>query len=208
VTGRRELDLYQAAYLAGGRDRVVDAALVVLVSAGQVRICAPGELATVELTRRHPVEAAVLDAIGPAGHRSVVTIRWRLSTDPRLNDLVRGLQDDGLITRPRRRTDPRPDRVPRLATMAGICALEDVQHTHPLGDAWRVALDGLDALPDQELRSRIFEQPTSKITLETGARAPHQLDHAEGLHAARRAQAEVQGKLGRSLYTAVDRPAQ
>jgi hypothetical protein len=201
-----KLDLYQAAYLAGGRDRVVDTALVVLVSAGRVRVTAPGELATVDLTRRHPVEAAVLDAIGPAGFRSVETIRWRLSTDQRLDDLVHGLQDDGLINRSRHRTT-HPDRLPKLATRVGILVLEDLRHTHPPDDAWRVALDGLDALPDQQLRSSIFEQPPSRVTLETGARAPHQLDHAEGLHAAIRAQAEVQGKLGRSTgYSAVERP--
>ena len=98
MTTTPQLDLYQAAYLAGGPDRVVDTALVVLVSRGQVRVSAPGELATVDLTRRHPVEAAVLDAIGPAGFRSVETIRWRLSTDQRIEGLPRGLRDEGLLT--------------------------------------------------------------------------------------------------------------
>ena len=58
--------------------RVVDTALVALVESGRVRVHAPGELAAVDPDRRHPVEAAVLDAVGTLGHRSVDTIRWRL----------------------------------------------------------------------------------------------------------------------------------
>ena len=124
-------DLYQAAYLAGGRDRVVDTALVVLVSAERVPLTAPGELATVDLTRRHPVEAAVLDAIGPAGHRSVETLRWRLAADQRLDDLVGGLRDDGLVTGSRFRSVSHPERRPGLATRSGILALEDLRRTAP-----------------------------------------------------------------------------
>ena len=202
MTTTPQLDLYQAAYLAGGPDRVVDTALVVLVSRGQVRVSAPGELATVDLTRRHPVEAAVLDAIGPAGFRSVETIRWRLSTDQRIEGLPRGLRDEGLLTSSRLHLTPHRDRLPRLATKAGVLALEELRHSQPPDDAWRVALDGLDALPDQQLRSSIFEQPPSRITLDTGVPAPHALDHAEGLEAARRASAEAKATAGRHVgYT-------
>ena len=197
MTTTPQLDLYQAAYLAGGPDRVVDTALVVLVSRGQVRVCAPGELATVDLTRRHPVEAAVLDAIGPTGFRSVETIRWRLSTDRCFEDLPRGLRDEGLLTSSRLHMTPHQDRLPRLATKAGVLALEELRHSAPADDAWRVALDGLDALPNQQLRSSIFEQPPSRITLDTGVRAPHALDHAEGLQAARRASVEARAAAGR-----------
>src|SRR5918997_478829 len=79
AAGAHDLDLYDAAFLAGGPARVVDTALVALVRAGKLRIHSPGQLATADLTRRHPVEAAVLDAVGPTGHRSVDTIRWRLA---------------------------------------------------------------------------------------------------------------------------------
>ena len=58
-----DLDLYDLAWLAGGPDRVVDTALVALLRSGRIRAHAPGVLATVALARRHPVEAAVLDAV-------------------------------------------------------------------------------------------------------------------------------------------------
>ena len=60
-----------------------------------------------------------------------------------------------------------------------------------------VALHGREHAADQALCRSIFEQPPSRITLETGVRAPHALDHAEGLHAARRARAEAQATAGR-----------
>ena len=76
---------------------MVDTALVALVRTGRVRVHPPGQLATVDLARRHPVEAAVLDAVGPIGHRSVDTIRWRLADDDRLLDVGRRLQREGLL---------------------------------------------------------------------------------------------------------------
>ena len=58
------LDLYEAAFLAGGVDRVVDTAVVALLESGRVRAQRSGELTVVNPTRRSEVEAAVLDAIG------------------------------------------------------------------------------------------------------------------------------------------------
>ncbi len=67
-----DLDVYEVAFLAGGAVRAVEAAVVALVESGRLRVRSPGELAVVSLVRRHPVEAAVLDAFGPA-----LTARWR-----------------------------------------------------------------------------------------------------------------------------------
>ena len=77
----------------------MDTALVRLVESGRVRVRAPGELAAVDPTRRHPAEAAVLDAVGTHGHRSVDTIRWRLRDDERLHDVGRRLSTSGLMRR-------------------------------------------------------------------------------------------------------------
>jgi hypothetical protein len=156
-----QLDLYDVAYLAGGPDRVVDTAVVALVRSGRVRVHTPGQLATADLSRRHPVEAAVLDVVGPKGHRSVDTIRWRSCTDERLLDVGRGLQRAGLLGRfgavlPLKR-GPRQKLAP---TRAGRRVLEEYAD-RSLGDveATRVALGGRSAMGDAKLRAAIFEPP-------------------------------------------------
>jgi hypothetical protein len=159
-----ELDVYDIAFLAGGPARVVDAALVALVEAGRVRVHSPGELAVAELARRHPVEAAVLDAVGPQGHRSVETIRWRLTDDERLLDLGRRLSADGLLRG--RRVRRRGDVSPWTTTHAGQRMLRRMTSTPPPDtvaggtSALRVALHGREALPDSALRAAIFERPS------------------------------------------------
>ena len=156
-----DLDLYDIAYLAGGPERVVDTAVVALVRSGRIRVHSPGQLATGDLTRRHPVEAAVLDVVGPNGHRSVDTIRWRVLEDDRLLDVGRHLHRAGLLWRigavvPRRRGARR-----RLApTRAGRRVLQEYSE-RSLGDAeaTRVALGGRSAMGDAKLRAAIFEPP-------------------------------------------------
>src|SRR3712207_7115736 len=138
-----DLDVYEAAHLAGGPARVVDTAVVALVRSGRVRVHSSGELATAELVRRHPVEAAVLDAIGPAGHRSVDTIRWRLAGDERIGDVDRRLRQRGLL-RPR---GPlaflRREAAPVSPTRSGRRLLARLRDEHgAIDDAWRVALGG------------------------------------------------------------------
>ncbi|MCW2633948.1 MAG: hypothetical protein JWQ99_315 [Blastococcus sp.] len=88
----RELDIYDIAFLAGGPARVVDTAVVALLRTRRLRLQSPGHLVTADLSRRHPVEAAVLDAVGPTGHRSVDTIRRRVLDDERLLEVERRLQ--------------------------------------------------------------------------------------------------------------------
>src|SRR3982750_2405269 len=77
-------DLYDIAYLAGGHLRVADTAVLVLVESGRIRVCGEGRLEVIELRRRHPVEAAVLDALGGRGWCDVASVGWRLEADPRL----------------------------------------------------------------------------------------------------------------------------
>ena len=154
-----DLDIYDVAFVAGGRERVVDTAVVVLVRSGRVRVHAPGQLATVDPTRRNPVEAAVLDAMGVTGHRSIDTIRWRLSGDDRLDDLARTLHKAGLVGRtaavgtflhgPHRALAP---------TRAGRRLLEAAARTPaPDPEVVRVALGGRAAMADARLRAAIFE---------------------------------------------------
>jgi hypothetical protein len=159
-----DLDLYDVAFLAGGLHRVVDTAIVALVESGRVRVHAPGEVAVVDPARRHPVEAAVVDAVGTRGHRSTDTVRWRLADDARLSDLGRSLADAGLLKRRAglvRRFKP----AEWTTTPPGREALRRLTERPPAtpgldgGSAIRVALLGRDAMPDAALRASIFEHP-------------------------------------------------
>jgi hypothetical protein len=170
-----QLDVYDIAYLAAGPDRVVDTALVALVETGRVRVQPPGQLTVAELARRHPVEAAVLDAVGTRGHRSVDVVRWRLADDDRVFAIGRRLVSAGLLSRwarGRRRTGRLP-----VPTAAGRRMLQDLAADPPAdpasdgGTSVLVALHGRDRLSDELRRSLIFES----------ARVPTAKERAEGI---------------------------
>jgi hypothetical protein len=170
----RIVDAYEVAYLAGGADRVIDTAIVALVLADRVRVRSAGELAAVDVTRRHPVEAAVLDAVGPSGHRSVDTIHWRLADDPRLLDFGRQLQSNGLVTRLGVRGAMRRGQanVVRLTAEGRRTLSQAREQGSVTDDVWRVAFDGRAAMQDAGLRGVIFEPPRrERVENERDARA-------------------------------------
>lgn len=164
--------LYELAHLAGGPARVVDTALVALVESGRVRVHAPGELAVVEPARSHPVEAAVMDAVGTHGHRSVDTVRWRLDGDERLLELARSLAAAGLARRRLRLGRASP--ASWSPTAAGREALQQAREHPPTdrrldgGSALAVALDGRQAMADRRLCSEIFERPLPPLPRTSG----------------------------------------
>ena len=176
------LDLYDIAYLAGGPDRVVDTALVALVEAGRIRVHSPGQLATTDLVRRHPVEAAVLDAVGPTGHRSVDTIRWRLHDDERLLQVGHRLQRAGLVGRTgavvvllhghRRALAP---------THAGRRVLGELRSRAAVSgqtELVRVALEGPQQLGNR-LRTEIFERPMTTLPPPRPGHRSRGVDHSD-----------------------------
>jgi uncharacterized protein (TIGR04222 family) len=162
--GVPDADVYDIAFVAGGVARLVDTVLVALVESGRIRVPSPGQLAAAEPFRRHPVEAAVLDAVGTQGHRSVDTIRWRLASDERVLDVGRRLKDDGLLRRDLRGL-LRRDRHAYAATAAGRRALRQFGElpdpSAGESGARMVALHGRGAMPDQALRAAIFEAPAA-----------------------------------------------
>jgi uncharacterized membrane protein YgcG len=164
-----QMDVYDVAYLAGGPERVVDTALVALVEAGRIRVQPPGQLAVVVLDRRHPVEAAVLDAVGTRGHRSVDVIRWRLADDDRVLGIGRRLAGAGLVRR--WTVVPRRSGRPAVLTAAGRRTLRTLDAEPPTRPEWdggtavEVALHGRARLTDELRRSSLFEAvpvPTAK----------------------------------------------
>ena len=183
-----DLDLYDIAFLAGGPDRVVDTALVALVRPGRVRIHSPGQLATAELSRRHPVEAAVLDAVGPTGHRSVDTVRWRLVDDDRLIDVGHRLRRAGLLGRTGALIPlVRGDRRALAPTRTGRTTLREFRLRGADDEAMRVALGGLTQMVDQKLRAAIFERPATTLPVPGSRRRSRGVDHSDPQLAAYRA---------------------
>ena len=185
MTGRStspQPDVYDIACLAGGPDRVVDTAVVALVEAGRIRVHSPGQLATVDLARRHPVEAAVLDAVGPTGHRSVDTIRWRLHDDDRLLEVCRRLRRAGLLGRAGAAVVLLHGHRRTLApTRAGRRVLREV-HSRAAdsgrSELMRVALRGRQQLGDR-LRAEIFERPTTTLPPARPGRRSRGVDHSD-----------------------------
>ena len=190
-----ELDVYDVAFLAGGANRAVETAIVALVRGGRLRVHSPGQLATADLSRRHPVEAAVLDAVGPTGHRSIDTICWRLVEDDRVRDIGRRLHRAGLLGRLGAAVSLlHHDRRALAPTHAGHRALRELGAEPALGDpeAVRVALGGREAMTDQKLRADIFERPVTTIG-RPGARSRHDIDHSDPRLAAMRGHGIVEG---------------
>jgi hypothetical protein len=175
------LDVYDIAFLAGGADRTVDTAVVALVLGGRLRVHPPGRLAGVDLSRRHPVEAAVLDACPPIGHRSVDTISWRLVDDDRLLDIGRRLHKAGLLGRISAAASVLHGVHRALApTRAGHRVLRELPNGPSLGhpEVVRVAVGGREAMTDARLRSDIFELPVTTLG-PPGHRRPHDIDHSD-----------------------------
>jgi hypothetical protein len=162
-----DYDLYEIAFLAGGPRRAVHAAAVALVESGRVGVDrSNGLLSVVDGRRSHALEAALLDAIGSRGHRSLATVRWRVENDERLSALRRRLELDGLL-RPSTAPPSRHRRAWQTLALTGEGrrTLRHLRSTPPADrvgagtSALQVALSGVAAMPDPELRSALFEPP-------------------------------------------------
>jgi hypothetical protein len=148
-----EHDRYEVAYLAGGHDRLVDTAVAALLHDGRLRVRPTGELHAVDLHRSHPVEAAVLDAVGIRG-RSLTTLRWRLTEDHRIRAVADRLAREGLMTRPRRHGLRHRRVVDGARTAEGRRVLRRLRAEHPAEHD--VALWGPSRLADPVVRQRVF----------------------------------------------------
>ena len=164
------LDVYDVACLAGGTDRVIDTALVALVESGRVRAQASGDLATSSPAPCHPVEAAVLDAVGPAGSGSVETVRWRVASDERVLEVSRRLRNAGLLGTSAAPAGRR-SRWRLVPTYAGRHLLRELQAEPPEDavaggtDAMQVALHGPEGLADGEVRTAVFDPQPPQVHL-------------------------------------------
>ena len=161
-------DLYEVAYLAGGPRRAVETAVVALLADGRLRVTrSTAELEAVDLRRRHPIEAAVLDATGPRAHRSVDGVVRRVRTDARLIALADGLQRAGLVSRRGGVEATAGWAWPAVGlTRAGRQALRRLRSAPPStanAEALAVALAGPGAWADAELRAAVFTPPRAYL---------------------------------------------
>jgi hypothetical protein len=176
------LDVYDMAVLAGGLPRLVDTALVAMVESGRVHVEPSGEFRADETSSAHPVEAALLDAVGTRGHRSVDTIRWQVLHDRRLDQEFRHLTSDGLVRRalPSRLVG----KTHAHTTAAGRRALRQFAERPPAdgGSAVLVALHGRDAMPGR-LHHEIFDRAPVTLPPRSERRPSKVVDPGELAHA-------------------------
>lgn len=174
----RTLDVYDMAVLAGGLPRLVDTTLVALVESGRVRVEPTGEFRALATSSPHPVEAAVLDAVGTRGHRSAETIRWQVLRDRRLDQEFAHLTADGLVRRalPSRLVG----RTHAHTTAAGRRALRRFGERPPVGgSAVDVALHGREAMTDHRLHEQVFDRPPVVLPPRSERRNPRAVHHGE-----------------------------
>lgn len=180
------LDVYDAAVLAGGLPRLVDTALVAMVESGRIRVEPSGEFRADATSSAHPVEAALLNAVGTRGHRSVDTIRWQVLHDARLDQQFQHLTADGLVRRalPSRLVG----KTHTHTTAAGRRALQAFgERPSTGGGAVEVALHGRAAMPDQRLRAEIFQPRETVPVPRTPRRDYRRANHADAGGALHRA---------------------
>lgn len=175
----RALDVYDIAVLAGGLPRLVDTALVAMVERGRVQVLPSGEFHADPTSSPHPVEAALLDAVGTRGYRSVDGIGARLLHDRRLDQEFRHLTTDRLVRRalPSRLVG----KTHAHTTAAGRRALQEFADRAPAdgGSAVQVALHGRDAMPDHRLRNEIFGRRSVVLPPRSARRPSHDVDPSE-----------------------------
>jgi hypothetical protein len=184
------LDVYDMAVLAGGLPRLVDTAIVAMVESGRVRVEPSGEFHADTSSSPHPVEAALLDAVGTRGYRSVEGICRRFLHDRRLDSEFRHLTGDGLVRRayPARLVG----KTRAHTTAAGRRALQEFADHAPAdgGSAVQVALHGREAMPDR-LRHQIFDRDPVFLPPRSARRPSHEIDPSELAQAAHRPGAQA-----------------
>ncbi|MEV7519200.1 TIGR04222 domain-containing membrane protein [Streptomyces sp. NPDC091371] len=135
------MDLYEIAYLAGGRRRVAEVALLALRERGLVTVLGPRVRAERQAADGHPVERA-LTALCPRG-KSVASVLAALAEGPEVAEVRSRLRAAWLLGRHRSRPTAAGRRERAAARASG---------------AWPAyVFDGPPAVPDRLLR-RVVQQ--------------------------------------------------
>ncbi|MFE9563003.1 TIGR04222 domain-containing membrane protein [Streptomyces sp. NPDC006487] len=94
-----ELNLYEAAYLAGGPERVAELTLLSMQRQRRLLLAYTGWATVVDPVGRDPHECSVLGAFGPDGQEPVTSIRAVAARDPAVRALADRLSKAGLALR-------------------------------------------------------------------------------------------------------------
>ncbi|MFF3216707.1 TIGR04222 domain-containing membrane protein [Streptomyces sp. NPDC002886] len=100
-----ELNLYEAAYLAGGPDRVAELTLLSMQRQRRLLLAHTGWATVVDPVGRDPHECAVLGAFGPDGQEPVTSVRSAVARDAAVRALAERLGEAGLASRDEARQD-------------------------------------------------------------------------------------------------------
>ncbi|MFI9271650.1 TIGR04222 domain-containing membrane protein [Kitasatospora sp. NPDC052896] len=92
------IGLYETAYLAGGPERVVDLALVLMSGRGRLHLAHTGWTTVVDPQGRSRLERALIATIGPEGQRRTAELRAELAGHPTVVDIGARLAMAGLAT--------------------------------------------------------------------------------------------------------------
>ncbi|WP_405487743.1 TIGR04222 domain-containing membrane protein [Streptomyces sp. NBC_00096] len=90
------LSLYEAAYLAGGPQRVAELTLLSMQRERRLLLAHTGWATVLDPVGRDPHERSVLGAFGPDGQEEVLAIRSAVERDPAVRDLADRLGEAGL----------------------------------------------------------------------------------------------------------------
>ncbi|MFC7302852.1 TIGR04222 domain-containing membrane protein [Streptomyces monticola] len=93
---RRELTLYEAAFLSGGPRRVADLTLVSMARAGRLLLAHTGWATVVDPEGRDDMERSVIGAIGPGGQERIAPVRAAAAAAGTVRSLAERLAAAGL----------------------------------------------------------------------------------------------------------------
>lgn len=109
------IGLYETAYLAGGPDRVVDLALVLMASRKRLHLAHTGWTTVVDPQGRSRLERAVVATVGPEGQCRTPGLRQAMAAHPTVLEIGSRLTLAGLAT-------------PAVVRRTAVVALRQVRH--------------------------------------------------------------------------------
>ncbi|MFI6445176.1 TIGR04222 domain-containing membrane protein [Kitasatospora sp. NPDC050543] len=92
------IGLYETAYLAGGPDRVVDLALVLMASRGRLHLAHTGWTTVADPQGRSRLERALVATVGPEGQCRTAELRRAMAAHPTVLEIGSRLTLGGLAT--------------------------------------------------------------------------------------------------------------